>query len=457
MLVCMKKPCWLLVPLLAIAGWGQLPLAPAYPKPDARFKADILVIVAHPDDETLVSGYLARALDQHKRIAVVFCTRGNSGGNVVGTEQARALAMERTIEARQAMAKLGIQDVWFLKGYDTPSNGDVLHSLESWEHGRVLDEAVRAIRLTRPEVVITWLPDYVVGENHNDHQASAVIATEAFDMAGDRTAFPEQLKAPANAAGYANLDEGLHPWQAQKLYYFSDTTHPAFLKGWGPQFSNNSLSPRLQVPYYQIVLRSAAMYLTQEGVGLEAVQALRQRTPFAQLPDAVQWVRLVLAKTWVGGAATAPVFSGVHAGRIAFHPAPGYRPLTRRGLSLRLGDPWAFYHRFWRAHGVAQLRRLLPPVKGVGAGGIFHVPLLLHNGTAAAAQVTVRAQLPSGWRAVAGNARYPLPPGANYPFLAAIQIPASAPTGWQNIRFVASANGRAIGMARLRLYVRGKH
>lgn len=29
--------------------------------PDERFKADILVVVAHPDDETAVTGYLAKA------------------------------------------------------------------------------------------------------------------------------------------------------------------------------------------------------------------------------------------------------------------------------------------------------------------------------------------------------------------------------------------------------------
>src|SRR5438093_8579697 len=83
--------------------------------PDERYKADILVVVAHPDDDTVVSSYLARAVfDQHKRAAVVFCTPGDSGSNSEGREHARALGLVREIEARRAMSVLGITNVWFL-------------------------------------------------------------------------------------------------------------------------------------------------------------------------------------------------------------------------------------------------------------------------------------------------------------------------------------------------------
>ena len=59
---------------------------------DARYKADILVVVAHPDDEGAATPYLARAIDGGKRVAVVYGTRGSSGANEVGAEQAAALA-----------------------------------------------------------------------------------------------------------------------------------------------------------------------------------------------------------------------------------------------------------------------------------------------------------------------------------------------------------------------------
>jgi len=41
----------------------------------------------------------------------------------------------------------------------------------------LLAQIVRLVRLTRPDVVLTWLPLYVAGENHADHQAASVIAT----------------------------------------------------------------------------------------------------------------------------------------------------------------------------------------------------------------------------------------------------------------------------------------
>src|ERR1700752_4990180 len=56
----------------------------ANPGPGDRFKADILLIIAHPDDEQGVTGYLARAMDDHKRVAVLWPTRGDTGGDQVG-------------------------------------------------------------------------------------------------------------------------------------------------------------------------------------------------------------------------------------------------------------------------------------------------------------------------------------------------------------------------------------
>jgi hypothetical protein len=64
--------------------------------------------------------------------------------------------------------------------------------------------------------------------------SEAALATEAFDLAGDPLAFPEQLEAPRDPLQISNYGEGLSPWQPQKIYYLSDYsfshgTHPDFM------------------------------------------------------------------------------------------------------------------------------------------------------------------------------------------------------------------------------------
>src|SRR5437870_4033370 len=79
-------------------AWAQLPAAPPNPPPDDRYKADILLIVAHPDDDTLAAPYLAKAIyEEHKHVSVIYGTRGNAGGNAVGSEQAASLAAEKDL------------------------------------------------------------------------------------------------------------------------------------------------------------------------------------------------------------------------------------------------------------------------------------------------------------------------------------------------------------------------
>ena len=175
---------------------AQGPATP--PSADPRFKVDLLLIVAHPDDDTLAGTYLAKIrLDQGKKVAVVFATRGDAGGNQVGAERGGSLGLVREQEARADLATLGIQTVWFLGGRDTPTQNPLV-SLANWDHGHTLAEAVRIVRLTRPDVILTWLPMPVVGENHGDHQAASILATEAFDFAADPTFFPSQVARSAS-------------------------------------------------------------------------------------------------------------------------------------------------------------------------------------------------------------------------------------------------------------------
>ena len=385
------------------AGFAQV-IKPV--PPDERFKADILVIVAHPDDETMATGYLARAIfDEHKRVAVIFGTRGDGGGDATGQEQAAALGAEPEIESRRALGVLGVTNIWFLGGPDTPGQ-DVLRSLETWNHGGALGQAVRLVRLTRPEVILTWLPAYVAGENHGDHQASGVIATEAFDLAGDPSAFPEQLAAPRDRDNIGNLTEGLHPWQPKKLYYFTDATDPGFQAGKGPRYSTEDESPSRHVPYYKIAAEEMSHHLTQGDTGQMATAAISKGdyTYFRQP------VLLIAGKSHVEGASTGDVLAGITEKPIAFAPSPGYKPAPRSGVSMELGGPWAFYRVFWQAHGLDHLSGLLPD-NGVNVfpGERIQIPILVHNDSDSDATVTVNANPPTGWTEASGGGAYLVP------------------------------------------------
>ena len=349
---------------------AELPKAPPALPPDDRFKADILVVVAHPDDETEITGYLAKAVyEEHRRVAVIFGTRGDGGGNAMGNEQAAALGAEREIEGRRALASFGIMNVWFLGGPDTPGQ-DVLRSLETWNHGAALAQAVRLVRLTRPEVILTWLPLYVAGENHGDHQAAGVIATEAFDLAGDATVFPEQIAAPRDRQGISNLTEGLHAWQPKKLYYFSDASHTDFLEGKGPRYSTTDMSASRGVPYYRLAADEMSFHLTQDDTGQLARQAIAKGDfKYFEPP-----VMLVFGKSHVRSTITGDIFEGIERGPVPFVPVHGYRPEQDAGLSIELGGPWSFYREFWKAHELEQLAGLLAtPEAALAPGEHLHI------------------------------------------------------------------------------------
>jgi LmbE family N-acetylglucosaminyl deacetylase len=438
--------------------------APADPPPDERFKADILVIAPHPDDESTIAGYLAKAvLDEHRRVAVVFTTRGDAGQNLVGYEQARSLAEIREIETREALASVGIDKVWFIRAPDTWAQdmSDVLRSLETSNHGSALGEAVRFIRLTRPDVVIAMLPATVVGENHEDHQASGVIATEAFDLAGDPTKFPEQVAGSEDHLWFGNLMEGLRPWQPKKLYYYTDASHFEFMKGKGPEYSMTATSPSQKASYARLAARELSFHLTQYGdeparaLAINDLHAFDQPLPF------------VLAKSLIGGTVTADIMDGIHAGAIPFAPVRGYRPPpeTNSPVSIELGQGWAFYKRFYPAHNLDAMETLLPPEIGVGGGDGFPVLLVLHNNTDNPTTFHLRTQLPQGWSVDSTSAQnfHPWPMTEftvrahdDRPVRIRLVAPRPAQSQWQTITWAGDADGRPLAPIALKVYVGGR-
>jgi LmbE family N-acetylglucosaminyl deacetylase len=390
---------------LAAALTGLTQDAKPLPIADERYKADILLVVAHPDDEGAATAYLARAIDEGKRIAVVYGTRGSSGGNEVGTEQAPALGAIREIEARRALATLGITNVWFLGGKDTASQ-DVLQSLANWEHGAALEQLVRLVRLTRPEVVLTFLPGTFIGEDHGDHQASGVLATEAFDLAGDPTVFPSQVAAPLRRL--EPFLEGLRPWPPKKIYYFPDADREDIFKGKGPEYSVKEISKSSKKAYWRASLDSFRLHETQAKSFVDQLSKMDDAA-IEKMMAADGWTdtqRFVLGKSLVGGSVTGPVFENITGDAIPFRREAFSVQHGGTELSVELAGPWKFYAEFRRAHGLEQLSHPDPPEIALQAGTSLIIPLWVRNPTNANRTVTLSTELPDRWVVSGGAGKF---------------------------------------------------
>src|SRR5438876_12384787 len=82
---------------------------------DALIKTDVMAVFAHPDDETGAAATLAAyALGNGKVVANVYCTRGEGGGNMVGTQWGPALGILREAELKDGLSLLGVRYCYFL-------------------------------------------------------------------------------------------------------------------------------------------------------------------------------------------------------------------------------------------------------------------------------------------------------------------------------------------------------
>ncbi|HET7105765.1 MAG TPA: PIG-L family deacetylase [Candidatus Acidoferrum sp.] len=457
----MKRISWL---FLIVAGMccstsAQEQVSKKLSGADERFKADILVVVAHPDDEGAVTPYLARAIyDLHKRVAVVYGTHGSSGGNSYGSERAGALGDIREIEAREACARLGIRNVWFLDGKDTASQ-NVLNSLANWGHGANLEKMVQLIRLIRPEVVITSLPGVFIGENHGDHQATGVIATEAFDLAGDATIFPEQV---AGASPKRELYlENLRPWTVSKIYYFADANDDKQFAGSGPAYSIKEVSPSQKKPYWRLAIDAAMTHLTQYPQEIHALEKLGDAELEKRMsdPDTGWWSEpetLIFGKSTVGGAPTDDVFAK---GQLAYSERAVVKTGGFSGVRLSIGGPWGYYEQFRAAHGLDALPVAKVPEIGIKAGTSVYVPLTIHHATGDAVKVTIRVEAPAGWKVTSGEGEFALPAESSTemrveldtPQLSADELKKMQP---QLIVVRAEVNGQPVGEVKLRVSLR---
>ena len=154
-----------------------------------RELGSVLHVAAHPDDEnTQLIAYLARG--RGYRTAYLSLTRGDGGQNVIGPEFFEELGVIRTQELLAARRLDGGRQ-FFTRAIDFGFSKNPAETLRIWDRKAVVSDIVRVIRAFRPDVIITRFSPQ--GGGHGHHTASAILAVEAFRLAGDPGAFPEQI------------------------------------------------------------------------------------------------------------------------------------------------------------------------------------------------------------------------------------------------------------------------
>jgi LmbE family N-acetylglucosaminyl deacetylase len=203
----------------------------------------VLYVAAHPDDEnTLLIAYLARG--KNERTAYLSLTRGDGGQNVLGPDFGSKLGVARTQELLAARKLDGGQQ-FFTRAVDFGFSKDYQETLRIWDRQKILSDVVRVIRTFRPDVVVTRFAPWPT-HTHGHHTASAVLALEAFKLAGDPTAFPEQH---------------LPPWQPKRILW----------NGFGGNGTNSDVvrmeisgdDPVSGMSFGELAGRSRAMHKTQ--------------------------------------------------------------------------------------------------------------------------------------------------------------------------------------------------
>lgn len=151
----------------------------------------VLYLAAHPDDEN--TGLLSWLINsQNVETGYLSLTRGDGGQNLLGTEQGAALGLIRTHELLEARKLDGAQQ-FFTRAIDFGFSKNTTDTFKQWDSDSITADVVWVIRQFRPDVIICRFPP-TAAAGHGQHAASAVVAEKAFKLAGDKNAFPDQLK-----------------------------------------------------------------------------------------------------------------------------------------------------------------------------------------------------------------------------------------------------------------------
>jgi len=166
-----------------------------------NFLGSVLYVAAHPDDEnTRLISYFSNEV--HARTAYLAITRGDGGQNLIGPEIRDLLGVIRTNELLKARETDGGEQ-FFTRANDFGYSKHPDETLSLWNKKEVLNDVVKVIRKFQPDVIINRFNAESAGKTHGHHTSSAILSTEAFDLAAD--------------SNYKSNGEA--PWTAKRLFF----------------------------------------------------------------------------------------------------------------------------------------------------------------------------------------------------------------------------------------------
>ena len=236
--------------------------------------ARLMQTTAHPDDED--GGMLTLESRGHgATVLLLTLNRGEGGQNKVGSNLFDVLGVLRTLELTAADRYYGVEQR-FTRVADFGYSKSPEETFQKWHgHDIALGDMVRVIRTFRPDVLVARFSG-TERDGHGHHEASAILTKEAFRAAADPQRFPEQIQ------------EGLLPWQAKKLYIgnvcgFMANTCPD--ESYTLKLNTGQPDPLLGMSYIQFAWQGLRHQLSQGAGGWSVAPG--DRFTFYKLVDSV--------------------------------------------------------------------------------------------------------------------------------------------------------------------------
>ncbi|HEY5022312.1 MAG TPA: PIG-L family deacetylase, partial [Gemmatimonadaceae bacterium] len=187
----------------SVLAQGILPSAASIRAQNAPERMRVLWIAAHPDDEdTQLIAWLARG--RRVETAYMSLTRGDGGQNLIGNELGEELGVIRTEELLAARRIDGAHQ-YFGRAYDFGFSKTADETRKHWPQDSLLNDVMTVMRAFKPHIVITTFSG-TPRDGHGQHQISAIVARDAYNLAADTVRFPvKEFGAPWTPSKFYRL------------------------------------------------------------------------------------------------------------------------------------------------------------------------------------------------------------------------------------------------------------